>query len=132
MPRLDAALPPVTPADGAGGGAAVADGRQAAFQRAIQNLVGQTVSAEVISKMKDGSYLVKVADNAVRMMLPGDTQVGSEVPLTVLSAQPRPTFQLGNSPPGSAATVLYSEGGADGGEPAAALPSQGAAVYVPG
>ena len=128
LPRLDAALPPVTPADGAGGGAAIADGRQAAFQRAIQNLVGQTVSAEVMSKLQDGSYLVKVAENAVRMMLPGDTQVGSNVPLTVLSAQPRPTFQLGNSPPGSAPTVVYS----DGGEPAAALPSQGAAVYLPG
>jgi hypothetical protein len=133
LPRLDAAISPVKPADGAGAGAAVGEGRQAAFQRAIQNLVGQTVSAEVMSKMKDGSYLVKVADNAVRMMLPGDTQVGSNVPLTVLSAQPRPTFQLGNGAPGSAPTVLYTEGGvADGGEPASTLPSQGAAVYVPG
>jgi hypothetical protein len=133
LPRLDAAITPVKPADGAGAGAAVGEGRQAAFQRAIQSLVGQTVSAEVMSKMKDGSYLVKVADNAVRMMLPGDTQVGSNVPLTVLSAQPRPTFQLGNAPPGSAPTVLYTEGGAtEGGEPATTLPSQGAAVYVPG
>jgi hypothetical protein len=132
LPRLDAALPPVKPADGAGAGAAVGEGRQAAFQRAIQNLVGQTVSAEVMSKMKDGSYLVKVADNAVRMMLPGDTEVGSNVPLTVLSAQPRPTFQLGNSPPGSAPTVVYSDAGAAEGGEAATLPSQGAAVYVPG
>ena len=133
LPRLDAGLTPVKPADGAGAGAAIGDGRQAAFQRAMQSLVGQTVSAEVMSKMKDGSYLVKVADNAVRMMLPGDTQVGSNVPLTVLSAQPRPTFQLGNAPPGSAATVLYTEAGAaEGGESATTLPSQGAAVYVQG
>ncbi|NYE61352.1 hypothetical protein FHW58_002559 [Duganella sp. 1224] len=133
LPRLDATIVPVKPADGAGAGVAIGDGRQAAFQRAIQNLVGQTVSAEVMSKMKDGSYLVKVADNAVRMMLPGDTQVGSNVPLTVLSAQPRPTFQLGNSPPGSAATVVYSEAGAaEGGEAAANLPSQSGAVLVPG
>jgi Flp pilus assembly protein TadG len=132
LPRLDATTTPVKPADGAGAGAAVGDGRQAAFQRALQNLVGQTVSAEVMSKMKDGSYLVKVADNAVRMMLPGDTEVGSNVPLTVLSAQPRPTFQLGNSPPGSVPTVLYTDGGvADGSAPATALPSQGA-VYLPG
>jgi hypothetical protein len=130
LPRLDAAITPVKPADGAG--AAIGDGRQAAFQRAIQSLVGQTVSAEVMSKMKDGSYLVKVADNAVRMMLPGDTQVGSNVPLTVLSAQPRPTFQLGNTPAGSAPTVLYTEAGAAEGGETATLPSQGAAVYVPG
>lgn len=133
LPRLDAALPPVTPADGAGGGAAVGDGRQAAFQRALQSLVGQTVSAEVVSRMKDGSYLVKVADNTVRMALPGDTQIGSNVALTVLSAQPRPTFQLGNSTPGATPTVVTADGGgADGGEPAATLPSQGAAVYLPG
>jgi hypothetical protein len=133
LPRLDAALPPVTPADGAGGGAAVGDSRQAAFQRALQSLVGQTVSAEVVSKMKDGSYLVKVADNTVRMALPGDTQIGSNVSLTVLSAQPRPTFQLGNTTPGATPTLVTADGSVpDGGEPAATLPSQGAAVYVPG
>lgn len=130
LPRLDAAVSPVKPADGAGAGVAIGDGRQAAFQRTLQNLVGQTVSAEVMSKMKDGSYLVKVADNAVRMMLPGDTQVGGNVALTVLSAQPRPTFQLGTTAPGAQPTVLYSDAAPADGD--AALPSQGAAVYVPG
>ncbi|WP_343733350.1 flagellar hook-length control protein FliK [Duganella sp.] len=133
LPRLDAAtVTPVKPADGAGAGVAIGDGRQAAFQRAVQSLVGQTVPAEVMSKLKDGSYLVKVADNAVRLMLPGDTQVGTSVPLTVLSAQPRPTFQLGNSAPGSAPTLLYTDGGMTEGGEAASLPSQGAAVYLPG
>ncbi|HEU4844812.1 MAG TPA: flagellar hook-length control protein FliK, partial [Burkholderiaceae bacterium] len=32
----------------------------------------------------------------------------SEVPLTVIAAQPRPTFQLGNAP-GTAATIVYSD-----------------------
>ncbi|MYM85411.1 flagellar hook-length control protein FliK, partial [Duganella sp. FT50W] len=132
LPRLDASVTPVKPADGVGAAVPIGDGRQAAFQRAIQNLVGQTVSAEVMAKLKDGSYLVKVADNAVRMNLPGDTQVGHQVPLTVLSAQPRPTFQLGNAAPGSAPTVLYTETAAAEGGEAATLPSQGAATYVPG
>jgi len=133
MPRLDAAvITPVKPADGAGAGLPVGDGRQAALQRVLSNLVGQTVPAEVLSKLKDGSYLVRVADNAVRMMLPGDTQVGSNVPLTVLSAQPRPTFQLGNTAPGATPTLVYTEAGATEGGEAASLPSQGAAVYVPG
>ncbi|WP_373988495.1 flagellar hook-length control protein FliK [Duganella sp. BuS-21] len=130
LPRLDTLVTPVKPADGAGAGAGIGDGRQAAFQRAVQSLVGQTVAAEVMSKLKDGSYLVKVADNAVRLTLPADTQVGTSVPLTVLSAQPRPTFQLGTSQPGATPTLLYTD--AEGGEPAASLPSQGAAVYVPG
>jgi hypothetical protein len=130
LPRLDAAVAPLTPAAGAGAGAAVGDGRQAAFQRALQGMVGQTVTAEVISSVKDGSFIVKVADNAVRMMLPPGTQVGAEVPLTVLSAQPRPTFQIGNGTPGGAATLVYADGA--GGEPAAPLPSQDSAVYLPG
>jgi hypothetical protein len=129
LPRLDAAIvTPVKPADGAGAGVAIGDGRQAAFQRAVQSLVGQTVPAEVLSKLKDGSYLVKVAENSVRLMLPGDTQVGSSVPLTVLTAQPRPTFQLGTNAPGSAPTLLYSEAGTTEGGEAASLPSQGTVV----
>jgi len=131
LPRLDAAVvKPLTPADGAGAGAAIGEGRQAAFQRALQSLVGKTITAEVITSVKDGSFIVKVADNAVRMMLPPGTQVGADIPLTVLSANPRPTFQLANNPPGGNAAVVY----ADAGEPAAAptLPSQGSPVYVPG
>ncbi|MFS2065930.1 flagellar hook-length control protein FliK [Duganella sp. CT11-72] len=133
LPRLDAAtVTPLTPADGVGAGVAIGDGRQAAFQRALQGLVGQTVTAEVMSRLKDGSYLVKVADNAVRMMLPPGTEVGADVPLTVLSANPRPTFQVGNGTPGGSATLVYADTGAAGGDPAAPLPSQGSAVYVPG
>jgi len=118
---------PVGPAVGTGAVAPVGDGRQAAFQRALQSLVGQSVTAEVMSKFNDGSFLVKVADNAVRMMLPPGVQVGAEVPLTVLSAQPRPTFQLGNAPPGSPATLVYSES-ADAGDGlySPTLPSQDA------
>ncbi|MRW89542.1 flagellar hook-length control protein FliK, partial [Duganella sp. FT80W] len=132
LPRVDAGtVTPVTPGSGGGASIPLADGRQAAFQRAVQNLVGQTVNAEVLSKLQDGSYLVKVADNAVRMMLPGETQVGGNVSLTVLSAQPRPTFQLANTTPGSTPTLLYSDGGASDGGEAASLPSQGSAVFVP-
>lgn len=128
MPRVDAGtVAPVTPGAGSGAGVAVADGRQAAFQRAMQNLVGQTVSAEVMSKLKDGTYLVKVADNAVRIALPAETQVGSNVPLTVLSAQPRPTFQLGSNTPGGNPTLVYGEG-----DEAATLPSQNTSAPVPG
>lgn len=100
---------PVGPAAEVGGVAPVGDGRQAAFQRALQSLVGQSVTAEVLSKFDDGSFLVRVADNAVRMMLPPQVQVGADVPLTVLTASPRPTFQLGNNNPGSSATLVYSE-----------------------
>lgn len=125
LPRIDANVRPVGPSDGAGTGAAVGEGRQVALQKALQGLVGQNVPAQVQSKFSDGSVLVKVADQNVRMMLPADVKVGAEVSLTVLSASPRPTFQLGTGTPG--ATVVYP----DGGEPAA-LPSQNAPATLPG
>jgi len=130
MPRVDGPLLPLSPTDG---NLPSAEGRQALFQRAMEGLVGQTVTAEVMSKLQDGSYVVKVADNAVRMMLPGDTQVGADVPLTVLAAQPRPTFQLGSNAPGTTATLVYAQGGnAEGGAAPAQLSSQDTPVYVPG
>ncbi|MBV6321263.1 flagellar hook-length control protein FliK [Duganella violaceipulchra] len=131
LPPLVTILP-VGPAADVGGVAPVGDGRQAAFQRALQSLVGQSVTAEVLSKFNDGSFLVKVADNAVRMMLPPQVQVGAEVPLTVLSAHPRPTFQLGNNSPGSSATLVYSEPAEAGdGLYSPSLPSQDAPAAPP-
>jgi hypothetical protein len=130
LPRFDAAVMPVRPADGIGAGAAVGDERQVAFQRAMQTMVGKSVTAEVMSRFNDGSSLVKVADNAVRMMLPPGVNVGDQVPLTVLTASPRPTFQLGTGTPGASPAVVYSEGAAaDGGEAlySPSLPSQQAA-----
>jgi len=123
LPRIDASIRPVGPSDGAGTGAAVGDARQGqvALQKALQGLVGQNVPAVVQSKFSDGSALVKVADQNVRMMLPTDVKVGAEVSLTVLSASPRPTFQFGTGTAG--ATVVYPDGG--DAQPAN-LPSQAA------
>ncbi|KQN75471.1 flagellar hook-length control protein FliK [Duganella sp. Leaf61] len=123
LPRIDASIRPVGPSDGAGTGAAVGDARQGqvALQKALQGLVGQNLPAVVQSKFSDGSALVKVADQNVRMMLPTDVKVGAEVSLTVLSASPRPTFQFGTGTAG--ATVVYPDGG--DAQPAN-LPSQAA------
>jgi hypothetical protein len=127
LPRIDASVRPVGSSDGAGAGA-VGDNRQGqvALQKALQGLVGQNLPAQVQAKFSDGSSLVKVADQNVRMMLPADVKVGAEVSLTVLSASPRPTFQLGTGTPG--ATVVYP----DGGEAPATLPSQNAPAMLPG
>lgn len=143
LPRFDAAVLPVRPADGVGAGAAVGDERQAALQRVLQGMVGKSVTAEVMSRFNDGSSLVKVADNAVRMMLPPGVNVGDQVPLTVLTASPRPTFQLGTGTPGTSTTLVYSESAAADGEAlyspptlpsqqASSQPGRAPAATVPG
>ncbi len=119
---------------------ALGDARQEAFQRSLHTLLGQSLKGEVLSKLADGSFLVKVAGTAARMMLPAGAQVGAEVPLTLVALSPRPTFQIGGAQPGAVPPALvYGEAGAalfpipaGAGLPSAAAPrSQAGAGAIP-
>lgn len=90
--------------------AGVADPRQEAFSRSMAGLVGKSLLAQVLSRMGDGSFLVKVEGTPVRMMLPAGAQAGTEVALTMLSANPRPTFQLSNGDGRALPATLYVPG----------------------
>jgi hypothetical protein len=81
---------------------AIGDPRQQAFQRALASQLGQSLQAEVLSKLSDGSFVVRVADMAARMPLPQNVQVGSQVPLTLVALHPRPTFQVATTQGGPA------------------------------
>ena len=72
----------------------VGDPRQQAFARALAGLVGQSLQADVMTKLPDGSFVVRVNDMAARMPLPQGAQVGTQVPLTLVAITPRPTFQV--------------------------------------
>jgi hypothetical protein len=72
----------------------VGDPRQQAFARALAGLVGQSVQAEVLTKLPDGSFVVRINDMAARMPLPQGAQPGTQVPLTLVAVAPRPTFQV--------------------------------------
>ena len=102
---------PVRPSD------QLADPRQQALQRALAPQLGKALHGEVLSKLTDGSFVVKVADIPTRMLLPPGAKVGADVPLTLVSVQPRPTFQIGNGTP------VFSEAGPplpEGADPARA------------
>jgi len=99
----------------------IGDPRQQAFQRALAGMVGQSMQAEVLSKLPDGSFVVRVADMAARMPLPGGAEPGAQVPLTLVALHPRPTFQVqtANGAPafaeaapaeGAATALTYLEG----------------------
>ena len=90
--------------------AGLADPRQEAFSRSMAGLVGKSMLAQVLSRMGDGSFLVKVEGTPVRMMLPSGAQAGTEVALTMLSANPRPTFQLSNGDGRALPATLYVPG----------------------
>ncbi len=89
--------------------ATIGNVRQELYQRALARLVGQPLQGQVLSRYTDGSFLVKVADTAARIILPSNAQVGDQLPLTLVSVQPRPTFLLGHetdAKPGKQALLL--------------------------
>jgi len=92
----------LTPVARTGAVLPVADPRQQAFQRALATQLGQSMQAEVLSKLPDGSYVVRVADMAARMPLPPNVQPGNQLPLTLVAINPRPTFQLATAQGGQA------------------------------
>src|SRR5438105_655040 len=74
---------------------AVGDAKQEAFDRLSQLALGKEFQAQVLSRLTDGSYLVKIDDAVASMKLPPGTKTGDVVDLTLLATQPRPTFLLG-------------------------------------
>ncbi len=126
-PRLD--VRGVSPTSAASSAPAVAAPRQEAFQRALSQMVGQTLPAQVLSKFSDGSFLVRVADTNARMLLPNGINTGDELPLTVVSGQPRATLQVGAGSPQAGQMATFVAGDQMPDMPAEGrLPSQEAAI----
>lgn len=93
-----------------------ADPRLEAFQRTLATMLGSKVPVSVQARLGDGSFLVRVADTPLRMMLPPGTQPGAQLAMTVLAASPQPTFGLGDAtlhgvpvPPGAQAAQLAAK-----------------------
>lgn len=102
LPRIDAGLTPLSPVRALAGPEAVGDARQEQFERSLQTLVGKSMAGQVISRLTDGSFVVKVNGTPVRMQLPAGAQPGANVPLTLVSLTPRPTFQIATANGGAA------------------------------
>lgn len=119
LSRDQLSIPQVARTAPAGPVQGVADPRQQDFQRALSTMLGQSMQAEVLSKLPDGSFMVRVADMAARMPLPNGAQPGTQVPLTLVALNPRPTFQVQTQQ----GTPAFAE--------AAAADVQGAAANAP-
>ena len=71
--------------------------------------MGKEYQAQVLSRLSDGSFLVKVDDAVASMKLPAGSKAGDTLDLTLLATQPRPTFILGKAEAG--ATTSLSNAG---------------------
>ena len=77
--------------------APVSSPSQDVFNRLMQVSIGKQFQAEVMMRQNDGTFLVRLADTTARMALPEGTQSGDTVSLTLVAANPRPTFLLGET-----------------------------------
>jgi hypothetical protein len=84
---------------------AVADARREAFDRLNQADVGSRFQARILSQLKDGSFILEIADTALRMKLPDGSRVGDTLDMTLIGLRPRPTFLLGQRTDDPAATI---------------------------
>ncbi|WP_244556254.1 flagellar hook-length control protein FliK [Janthinobacterium sp. TND4EL3] len=121
-------MTPLTPVKATRPADTVADPRQAEFQRSLQGLIGKSMQGQVLARMGDGSYLVRVAGTPARMQLPAGAQLGTEIPLTLIGINPRPSFQIGNNRDQAAAPLLtYADAEAEPDAAEARSPQAGAA-----
>src|SRR5450830_991126 len=113
LPKMDAiGMTPLTPVKATRPADTVADPRQADFQRSLQGLVGKSMQGQVLARLTDGSFLVRVAGTPARMQLPAGAQLGTEIPLTLIGINPRPSFQIGagrDNPAGPMLTYAEAE-----------------------
>ena len=79
---------------------ALGQARQESHDRLTQLTLGREYHAQVVSRMVDGTFLVKVDDAIAGMKLPPGTKAGDLLDLTLLTLQPRPTFLLGKAEAG--------------------------------
>ncbi|HEX7633658.1 MAG TPA: flagellar hook-length control protein FliK [Noviherbaspirillum sp.] len=86
------------------------DAHQELAQRLSKVALGTAFQAEILSRLNDGSFMVKVADTPVRMNLPEGAQAGEKVDLTLVAKQPQPAFQL-YRPPTNGSTASVSNAG---------------------
>jgi len=128
LPKMDAiGMTPLTPVKATRPADTAADPRQADFQRSLQGLVGKSMQGQVLARLTDGSFLVRVAGTPARMQLPAGAQLGTEIPLTLIGINPRPSFQIGAGRDNPAAPMLtYAEAEAEP-ESAAATGAQAGA-----
>lgn len=110
LPRADlTGTRPVVLIEASAPAAALGHARQETVDRLLQLTLGKEYQAKVLSRLTDGSFLVKVDDAVASMKLPAGSKAGDTLDLTLLATQPRPTFMLGKAEAG--ATTSLSNAG---------------------
>ncbi|MES2104168.1 MAG: flagellar hook-length control protein FliK [Pseudomonadota bacterium] len=107
LPRVDSQVRPLPSADAPNAAASIGETRQDVVSKLSQLVVGKQIQGEILSRLNDGTFVVRLDGATARMALPKDSRAGTSLPLTLISTNPRPTFLLGSGE-GSATTVALT------------------------
>ncbi len=72
----------------------ISETKQDITPKLAQLVTGQLLKGEILSKLMDGSFTVRVAGITAKMMLPEGSKTGDQIPLRLIATEPRPTFLL--------------------------------------
>lgn len=92
--RLDILTKPVANIEAPAAVGAITETKQDITPRLAQLVTGQLLKGEVLSKLMDGSFTVRVAGITAKMLLPEGSKTGDQIPLRLIGTEPRPTFLL--------------------------------------
>jgi len=92
--RLDILPKPVANIEAPAAAIGISETRQDITPKLAQLVTGQLLKGEILSKLMDGSFTVRVAGITAKMMLPEGTKTGDQIPLRLIATEPRPTFLL--------------------------------------
>jgi hypothetical protein len=105
----------MTPIEAPQAAASIGQTRQQVAASLSQLVVGRQMQSAILSRLDDGTFIVKLDGATARMALPEGAKVGDNLALTFLGLKPRPTFLLelgkGNStstsaPASASASIL--------------------------
>lgn len=111
LPRVDTNIRPIASIEAPSAVASIGVTKQEVANRLDQLVIGKQIQGEILSRLNDGTFFVKLAGATARMALPQNTKVGDSVPLTLVALTPRPTFLLDAGHGNTTTTAAFSRQG---------------------
>ena len=94
LPRVDTNIRPIAAIEAPSAAAIIGATKQEAASRFELMEIGKQIQGQILSRLSDGTFFVKIAGATARMALPQNSKAGESIPLTLVGLTPRPTFLL--------------------------------------
>lgn len=89
LPKIDAISSLLPEIDAPQLLSSIGTNKQSVIERIIQFSKGQNLQAEVLAKLPNGQFQIKIADTKLNVKLPNNPQIGDKLNLTILTLTPR-------------------------------------------